>query len=179
MSLEKNIDDHLLKSQYEKMHLLGVQGILQDSLSDFTQTYKGNLVQFAPVKKEPNREFLAGVCFESFVDVTIARGYGGGSSIMSYSLDHKKSLDVIKHIVKKSRMILYTATPDFMASMQESLQLEMRTYENALRISRAKKTKIGNVWDAIRYINFLTSYLNYSEEDAFKTAQDKFKLSLI
>lgn len=109
MSLKRSIEDKIVVWEYEQFYVHGVEGRLETKLEKLSELYKDSLIEFAPVKKEYGRDFLAGFCFKPVVDVTLARAWNGEASIVTYGLNRNGSKQLMNEIVNKSHFSMNQA----------------------------------------------------------------------
>ncbi|MBW2981418.1 hypothetical protein KY343_00930 [Candidatus Woesearchaeota archaeon] len=159
--------------QYEKLSVRCVQGMLGISLDELAKLYADDLIEFAPVKKENNRHFLAGMYIESPVDVTVDKYFDNRSSIVAASLDHDRSKEVVYDIAEKSGF--YAAKPEqsFIGSMNQTMPLEIKTYEIS-KILEVAGASLEKWWGLYHYINLLIQYKGLPEDEATRKAVDRF-----
>lgn len=93
--------DKLVFFEYERLYVIGALGRLEKLLGDIESLYSNESLEFAPVKQEANRDFLAAFNFRPVVDVTFVRCPSSESSIVSYSLSKNKSIELINDLIKK------------------------------------------------------------------------------
>ncbi|MGC8812173.1 MAG: hypothetical protein ACP5O8_01125 [Candidatus Aenigmatarchaeota archaeon] len=175
MVLKRSIEDKIVVWKYEELYVLGVEGELRMGLEELRELYKNTPVEFAPVKNEYIRDFLAAFLFEPPIDVTIARALDGEASIVTYSLDKDRSKQLVGDIVNKSQFSLYYPREAFIRTIEGGMLFEILTYKLCKRIANELKESLEKVVGAVRYSNFL-SYKGFSESEAIMVACKKFRL---
>lgn len=177
-SVKRSIEDKFVVWEYERLCILGLIGRLETPLERLNE-YELN-IEFAPVKKEfangRTRDFLAGFCFDPLVDVTIVKTQND-SSIVTYSLDKKRSKKLVDELVQKSGFIPYEPEENFIEVIEYDIELlETETYEICKKISQLANMSFENTFGMIRYANFLHRYKGFSMHDSLEEASKKFNL---
>ncbi len=167
---------NLVEYQDKDVVILAKEGLIEESLQQFHKEYKGKIELARFLKMESDREFLAGVAFNPFVDVTTVRGYNGSSSIMTSSRDYDKSLEVIDELADATAMKIITPSNDLASSVINSANVEQMSAKIAEMLSLKLDIPKTGMWDAMHYINFLKSYCGNSTEESVRKASETFNL---
>lgn len=162
--------------QYRNLYVRGVLGSLEKPLEEIDDICKNEQLEFASVKVETQRDFLAGFCFNPIIDITIDKCKNNESSIVAYSLDNDRSAKVIDDIIKKSGFEVQEPELEFMATVGHEFDIEKHSYDITEKISEYLNAKLEKAWGAIRYMNFLMMYNKYPQEKSMQTATKKFGL---
>jgi hypothetical protein len=179
MGIERSTDGKFVIWRYDRLRVLGILGILERQLDELEELFKdkSQIFEFAPVKKELGRDFLAAFYLDPPIDFTVVRNLSGESSIVTYSLDEDKSREIIDSFVERSGFIPRKPDPDFVETIEtEFFYLERITYENCLGASVAENIDLERIFGAVRYANFLYSYRKIPFPDSRKKAHEKFGL---
>ena len=172
----QSIDGKLVIFEHKKLCVVGCIGNLRNPLEQFDELYKNESIEFAPVRNEENRKFLAAFSFNPVIDITLAQ-YLRESSIVTYSLDKNGSKSFVEDIIKRSGFIPSEPDKDFIESIGREVSLvETTTYNLCTSISQLLSQDLDKVFGAVRYCNFLKQYRGLSEEDGFRLAKDRFGL---
>ena len=118
----QSIDGKLVIFEHEKLCVVGCIGNLRNPLEQFDELYKNESVEFAPVRNEENRKFLAAFSFNPVVDITLAQ-YLHESSIVTYSLDKDGSKSFVEDIIKRSGFILSEPDKNFIETIGREVNL--------------------------------------------------------
>ncbi len=173
--LERSFDGNFVIWEYEKLCVLGLL-MYPSSLEKIAQLRQGSSLEFAPVRKEEGREFLAGISFDPAADITIAQ-YLFESSLVMYSIDKERSRVFAEDLGKKCGFLSFPPDKRFIKTLEREIEMvEMRTYDMCSSISRAIHKKLENVFGAIRYMNFLKMYQGLSDSESRKKASQKFDI---
>ncbi len=163
---------------YEKFYAVGVYGRLDRSLEEVCDLFKGdNSFEFAEPREEPRRTFLAGVHHKPIIDITLARGDNGESSIINYGVDNKeKVIEVTRRVIQQSGLTPSRPTLDFIATIDQEIDIHQMTYQGCVEISRASGLNLGQAFGLVVYHSFLTNYKGISIQKAGKIATEKIGL---
>ncbi len=176
MGTEPIIKKDYFYFQYRNQYVRGVLGRLESPLEEIDDVCKTEQLEFAPVKVEAQRDFLAGFCFSPIIDITIDKCRNNEASIVAYSLDNDRSAKVIDYIIKKAGFEVQEPELEFMATVGHEFDIEKHSYDLAEQISGYLNGELEKVWGAIRYINFLQLYRRCPQEESMQTAIKKFEL---
>ena len=178
MTTIHSVNNGLVLWQYEDMHVLGIQGTMDILLDNIKELCKDYALEFGNVRREAHRDFLAAFCFETPIDITFARAHDGEASILTYSTDKDKSMELIYGLAEKSRLKVYDKpTHDFIDVISGKLgAINVRTYEQCKLASRLIDQNISNVFGTVYYANFLNRYKGFSHEESLRLAGKKFSL---
>ena len=163
--------------EYERLSVVGARGKLEEPLYTASRLYHFGL-EFAPVQKQPKRDFLAGFCFlPAPIDVTLVRTEEKDASIVTYSLDKDESVELIDRL--SERLGFYPCSPDdgFTNMIgSEIAVVETITYDQCQKISRMLGVDLEKAFGAVRYTNFLNNYRGLSPVEAMAKAAETFGL---
>lgn len=174
--LKSSIENNVVVWQYEDMSVLGVLGRLEKSLEDVA-LYQDKFIEFAPVKKEPKRDFLAAFYFNSPTDFTILKYPDGNASIVTYGLDKAESIKLVNNISKFCSFQARYPDEEFINTIRsEVATFEVSSYMNCKEAARITNTDVGKVYAAMRYGNFLNRYRGLGFEESQEAAALKFRL---
>lgn len=134
-------------------------------------------LEFAPLSRHHDRDFLAGMVFQQPVDVTIVRCPDYQASVVTYSLDAEKSAELLSEIIRRYGFDVCKPSEEFIANIGEESVVEIVTYERAKKVSTHLGVALDEVWGAIRYANHLKNYHGFAEERSMKAAFERFGLS--
>jgi len=177
MSVKRSIEDKIVTWEYEQFCSHGILGRLEMELEELSRLYSYSTIEFAPVKKEVGRDFLAAFCFKPIVDFTLVRTRDGEASIVTYSLNKNGSKQLMKDIVNKSQFSVYEPDQEFIRTIEGEIKLlETQTYNSCKLIAGMLKEDLEKVVGAVRYSNFLNRYKGFSEPESMRVAIEKFKL---
>jgi hypothetical protein len=177
MSVKRSIEGKIVTWEYEQFCSHGIVGRLDMELEELNKLYSDNTIEFAPVKKEVGRDFLAAFCFEPAVDVTLVRAWNGEASIVTYSLNKNGSKQLMKDIVNKSQFSVYEPDQDFIRTIEGEIKLlETQNYNLCKLIAEMLNEDLEKVVGAVRYSNFISRYKGFSEPKSMRVAIEKFKL---
>ncbi|MBI4020466.1 MAG: hypothetical protein HY367_03975 [Candidatus Aenigmarchaeota archaeon] len=160
--------------EYERLYIVGLHGLLGTPLEWIGDLYDEGAVEFAPVKKEPGRDFLAGFSYRPPVDVTLVRKNNGDSSIVACGLDKMESKKLVSGIALKSGMAYHKPSKTFREDIEESLIIEALTYELCGNISCHVEKDVEDVFGAVKYAHFLVHYSGLAEDGAYRAAGKRF-----
>jgi len=177
MSFPTSLNDALVEKRYDSLIILGVRGRLNKSLESIHPMYSDKKeFEFAPVKKEQNRDFLATFNADPPVDLTIDLYPTSESSIVTFSLNKEKSKELIEDLVNKSGFAPVKPDLSFIEQVDEMFYLQRSSYEACLFLSKRMKTNLEKVFGATWYANFL-SYKGLSTEECMQFATKKYGIS--
>ncbi len=171
--LTHSINGNYVNWNYEHLYIIGIEGDLDITLEEVIKRNK-DLVEFAPVKKEPNKDFLAGICFEPVTDITIAKGFHSCASILTKSLDNEKSKKLIMNIVKNSQFNCIKPSYDFINCLDYDMPLNVLLYESCKKLSQLINADLTKLFGACIYANLLTRYCGYKKENVIKQSAKRF-----
>ncbi|MCH7568811.1 MAG: hypothetical protein IIA87_05305 [Nanoarchaeota archaeon] len=175
--LARSIDGNMVRWDYEQLCIFGVVGILERPLSDIGILYDTNAWEVAPVRPEPNfnRDFLASFHFRPPVDLTVDKSYGSNNaSIVSFSLDRKRSRALVSELMEKSGFQARSPDPAFIRDIETGHLPELSSYDCAVDIAQHLKKPLEKVFGAIHYMNFLGRYRGLPNEEQLKRANERF-----
>src|SRR5438309_483127 len=135
MSFPTSLNEALIERKYDNLVILGVEGRLTRGLESIQSLYldKSQEFEFAPVKKERDRDFLAAFYINPPVDLTIAQYPSTEASIVTFSLSKEKSKELIEDVVKKSDFLPVKPDLSFIELLEnEMLNLQGSSYELCL-----------------------------------------------
>ena len=173
MGFEFNVQENIAEWSYDKLHVLGLIGNCVSPLENLSKHFKHEQFEFAPVKNERNRDFLAGFHFKPAVDITVVRA-NGESSIVNFSLNREKSRDIADRLSKSMGLIIKKPYRDFILDIEGIMDIEVEAYHRYDRIASIFKVDIDKAFGVVRYSNFLQRYKNYNEEDSMRYACQMF-----
>lgn len=174
--LKSSIENNVVVWQYEDMSVLGVLGRLEKSLEDVA-LYQDKFIEFAPIKKEPKRDFLAVFYFNPPTDFTILKYPDGNASIVTYGLDKAGSIKLVNNISKFCSFQARYPDEEFINTIgSEVATFEVSSYMNCKEAARITNTDVGKVYAAMRYGNFLNRYRGLLFEESQEAAALKFRL---
>jgi len=171
----QKLKDFFVVRAFDRFSIMGIEGTMEKSLEEFRQQYKGN-VEFAPVKKEPERDFLAGVSLKPLVDTTIARS-NKSASIFTVGLDYKKTKIILEEVAEASglspvRGDALVPSMDEMAYVEKALNMP-----TAEKIAKATGHEFSTIWELVRYANYL-GYWGIPEMERIAKAEEKFGIHI-
>jgi len=176
MNVKVSLEENLVFLEYEKLCVLGVLGKYSGGLNEVKNLYKKEDVEFAPVKEEVGRNFLAGFSFKPVVDITIVQ-CPNEASIVTYSLDKNGSGDFVKDLIARSDFDPFLPEQKFIEQLRMEIGLiEEITYKAYISMSKALGCDIENVFGTIRYCHFLKSYIGMSDLESMTRASKQFCL---
>ncbi len=175
LSLGRSLDRNFVIWEYEKLCVLGLL-MYPPSLEKITQLRQEMSLEFAPVRKEEGREFLAGISFNPVADITIAQ-YLIESSLVIYSVDKERSRVFAEDLGKRYGFISFPPDQPFIKTLEREIEMvEMRTYDLCVSISQSIHKKLEDVFGAVRYVNFLERYRGLSGSESRKKASQRFNI---
>jgi len=167
------VSDHFVY-KYERLFARGVQGGLKQTLQEIFPDGSTGPLEFAPVKIEPRREFLAGFYASPPIDITLDRYPTGDASVLAYSLNPESLEKTVNDVVERSDMDIIQPKKDFIATVGNEILIEIKTYNMAKNIAERLYVDLENVWGMVHYMNFLSRYYGMSDQHAVKKASKKF-----
>jgi hypothetical protein len=174
MGLNLTKGEEFFEFQYNKLSIRCVQGRLDKSLEELAELYVNDPIEFAPVRQEVGRYFLAGIYFEPPADVTVDKLFDGETTIVVYSLNHDRCVEVVNNIMERSGFSAFKPEQSFIDDIKGEMMLEMHIYHSAEQIAEIAEVSFEKAWGAVRYSNFLRHYKGYSETDSIREAMKRF-----
>lgn len=179
MSTEKE----LLVWSYDRLRVLGLQGTLRRGLDEIERLYSDDEnFEFAPVKIEPKRYFLAAFHFSPPIDITVTKALPDSynpddTAIVLFSLDEPKSREILKEFIKRSGFLPNRLDVNFLMGLETELSiLETSTYDGCVLLENRLKVDLDSIFGAVRYSNFLHRYKGKTDYEGKKIAVAKFGL---
>ncbi|MEM7813475.1 MAG: hypothetical protein QW548_01070 [Candidatus Aenigmatarchaeota archaeon] len=180
MPIRVAIERHVIALEYGKLCALGACGRLQMPLDDVEGLYADGQLEFAPVKPEHGKDFLAAFHLYPPVDITAVRMADGKASIAAYSLDKPKSLLLVEGFVEKTGFELRKPSPDFTKALLDELKaLELADYAHGGCVARSMAQGIERAFGACRYANFLHRYKGVALDEAMRRGAEKYGTKLL
>jgi hypothetical protein len=161
----------------EKLYVLGVFGKLEKSLKDVGVMCADDLLEFAPVKEEVNRDFLAGFYHPPGVDVTLAKSHRNSDcSVVAYSLSEQEARGVVGGVVRESGFHVRRPDVSFVSQITGEFPIEIGTYKMVKEMAGVLGVvSLEQMWGVPKYANFLR-YCGVPESQALGLAVDKLGL---
>jgi hypothetical protein len=165
---------------YEKLHILGILGDLENTLEHVSSLCANKNLEFAPVTMSNNNPLLPGIYYPPLVDITIDRFPNKEASMVLYSLDKQKAMDVMREVGEKSGFKLKDLEESFVRGLVGLTPYEKRVYRQAevmAGVINSPELGLEKMWGILRYTNFLQTYQGFSEEETLELIAKKFNLS--
>lgn len=177
MSFARTVNNNLVTWNYQDLYLHGMLGYLEMPLEAVRGKCKDTMLEFAPVKHKPNRDFLAAFGYQPPIDFTIVRMHDGESSILTYSLNKYVTERVIAKFIQCSSFQPITPKSSFVNDIEMSAEIiERATYEVVKGLAEAARADFEKVFGMVRYANFLGSYCNVPYLESQRMAAKRFAL---
>lgn len=171
----QKLEDFFVVHALNNINIMAIEGTMEKSLEEFRQQYKGS-VEFAPVRKEPKRDFLAGVSLKPLVDTTIARS-NKSASIFTVGLDYKKTKIILEEVAEASG--ISPLRGDALVHSVDEMALVEKAFNTptAEKIAKATGHEFSTIWELVRYANYL-GYWGIPEMERIAKAEEKFGIHI-
>ncbi len=163
------LDGDVIVLPVERLHGFAVLGTLPTPLEGLVGDHTG--VDFAPVRQEPGRDFLAGVTLDPFVDITLVAPYGTDEvSIMACTLDGEKGRATFDRLIETTGFRTRRPSGEVIASLLQSSTNWVHAYHLVKQIPLPVGVNVNTVFNVSAYAGFLMRYHDCSEQDAMSIA---------
>ena len=160
---------------YYRLQVIGIEGKLGIPLEKVSELCNGLNLEFAPVKKEVEGDFLAAFCFKPVIDIALDK-IGDNSSIVTYSLDENASEKIRDEIIKNIGLVPSAFDTSLIETITHELEFEKKTYDYCRVIATTLATDMDSIFGMVRYTNFLQRYKGLSKEESAEKVVAKFNL---
>ena len=180
MSFTRTMSNNLVTWNYEDLYLHGMLGYLEMPLEDVAGKCKDTVLDFAPVKPETNRDFLAAFGYQPPIDFTLVRMHDGESSIVTYSLNKDATEHVIARFIQDTNFKPIAPTSSFVAEVGVIAEIvEIDTYSDMKKVTEIEKVDFEKLFGMVRYAHFLNAYCHISSPESQRRAAKRFGLDQV
>ena len=176
--LKTSKHDDFVEWRFKGLYVMGVMGKCDIPLDKWSQICNTHQLEFAPVKEERYRDFLAAFSVQTPLDITIAQ-YSRGSeetSIVVYGCEENISREIVGGIIRNSGLIASIPSSAFVSQLSMEIRnVNIGTYLQLEEVARLTQRPIERVFGQAHYANFLNLYKGLPDEEAFRLAEIKFK----
>ncbi|MBI5804158.1 hypothetical protein HY450_02850 [Candidatus Pacearchaeota archaeon] len=174
MEWQREIKNMLVHSNYGKLHVFSGAGKSKFKLDDLESRLKQQDIEFAPVNHEEiSVDYLDAFVFKPSVEINLSRGILDSIITMrSFSLSEDAAENLARQVVEILRIDLM-CPPKRIFPPEGDMMREEEMFYNMFN-ARDFNDSPRETYEASRYLDFLTSYKNLTDNEAFKRATEKF-----
>lgn len=174
--LKCNKHDEFVEWRFKNFYAIGVIGICDSPLENWSNYLNNSTFEFFPIKNEKYRDFLAVFSFNPILDISVAHYHKNKeTSIVSYGLDEEKSRKIVDELAERASLIKIIPSISFVNQISMEVEkLNVPTYLLCEEIAVKTGNTLEKILGRIYYANSLIRYKGLSDDLAMKLAEKRF-----
>ncbi|MDP3987336.1 MAG: hypothetical protein Q8P81_03885 [Nanoarchaeota archaeon] len=173
--MEEKFKDGIFTLSHERLRVMSARGMMPISLDESGSLIRARYpyVSVAPVQIQGNREFLAMMAFDPSIDLTFSRASQYKSSVVGFSLDEKRLMELMGEVMRTCNFIPYKER-DSSFERDRKMEFGLERYAYDLCVESQNGGTLDDVWGAVKYSNLLHQYFGVPSDIAQQRAERRF-----